>query len=179
MATYVAFLRAVNLGARRKFPRDDLRAVTEAAGFEQVDTYLNTGNVRLSTRMRSLDRVSEKLEAAYAADRGFEVPTIVFGQVELREVSAYAGQLGEQVGPFQRHHVCLLRQELPAPLAAEVSDRSTDQVQVAVQGRAINLMWTHATPGDVDPLGASLSRALGVSTARTSKVLAELVRRWC
>ena len=28
MATYVAFLRAINLGATRKFPKDDIVAAT-------------------------------------------------------------------------------------------------------------------------------------------------------
>ena len=35
MATYVAFLRAINLGAKRKFPKDDIVAATQAAGFEE------------------------------------------------------------------------------------------------------------------------------------------------
>src|SRR4051794_20858140 len=45
MPTYVAFLRAINLGATRKFPKDAIRAATEAAGGSGVETYINTGNV--------------------------------------------------------------------------------------------------------------------------------------
>ena len=47
MATYLAFLRAINLGATRKFPKAAIIAATEAAGFTDVETYINTGNVRL------------------------------------------------------------------------------------------------------------------------------------
>ncbi|WP_052327756.1 DUF1697 domain-containing protein [Serinicoccus marinus] len=72
MATHVAFLRAINLGARRQFPKDDILRVTEEAGFQSVATYINTGNVRLETRRRSRARIEARLEAAYLADRGFE-----------------------------------------------------------------------------------------------------------
>lgn len=78
MATYVAFLRAINLGAKRKFPKDAIVAAVEAAGFTEVETYINTGNVRFDTTMRSRAKIEAALEEAFLADRGFEVPTIVF-----------------------------------------------------------------------------------------------------
>ena len=105
MATYVAFLRAINLGATRKFPKDDIVAATEAAGFEDVATHINTGNVRLSTTMRSRARIEAALEAAYLADRGFEVPTIVYAGSELREVHEHASTV-DHAG---KHYVALLR----------------------------------------------------------------------
>ena len=45
MPTYVAFLRAINLGPNRKFAKADIVAATEAAGGTDVETYINTGNV--------------------------------------------------------------------------------------------------------------------------------------
>ena len=83
MPTYVAFLRAINLGATRKFPKDAIRAATEAAGGSDVETYINTGNVRVTTPLRSRARVEAALERAFAAEAGFEVPTIVFTPKEL------------------------------------------------------------------------------------------------
>ena len=53
-------------------------AATEAAGGRDVETYINTGNVRLSHSARSVGRVAAVLEASYLAEAGFEVPTIVF-----------------------------------------------------------------------------------------------------
>lgn len=178
MPTYVAFLRAINLGARRKFGKDDVRAATQAAGFSDVDTYLNTGNVRVSTRMRSLARIEAALEEAFLANRGFEVPTIVFGLPELAEVSAYAVQLAERTGPLERHYISLLREPLAPAVAAQVEAASGPVCSVVVHGRAVSMMWPHATPGDVDALGPALSRTLGLTTARTSRVLSEIVRRW-
>ncbi|WP_114907240.1 DUF1697 domain-containing protein [Ornithinimicrobium murale] len=178
MPTYVGFLRAVNLGAKRRFPKDDLRAVTEAAGFTDVATYLNTGNVRVTSRMRSTARVEDALETAFTRDRGFEVPTIVLGLAELSEIVSYAEVLAAEHGPLQRHYVSLVREPLPAAAAERVEAASGPKVTVAVRGRSVHQMWEHAVPGDVDPLGAATSRLLGVTTARTAGVLTEVARRW-
>lgn len=178
MPTYVAFLRAINLGARRKFPKDAVRASAESAGFTDVETYLNTGNVRVGTRMQSLSRVETALEDAFEADRGFKVPTIVFGLPELTEVSQAAVRLAERSRPLERHYVSLLRDPLTPAVAAEIEAASGQNCSVVVHGRAVSMMWLHAIPGDVDPLGAGLTRKLGLTTARTSQVLSEVLSRW-
>jgi len=45
MTVYVALLRAVNVGGTGKVPMDDLRALCERIGFEDVRTYIQSGNV--------------------------------------------------------------------------------------------------------------------------------------
>ena len=45
--TWVALLRAVNLGARNKVAMAELRALLESAGYEKVRTHLASGNVLL------------------------------------------------------------------------------------------------------------------------------------
>ena len=112
MATYIAFLRAINLGPTRKFPKDAIKAAVEAAGGDRVETYINTGNVRLDSSMRSRARLEAALEEAFLADRGFEVPTIVFTPAELREIAEDAKRFAD--GHEGRHYVSLLKEEPPA-----------------------------------------------------------------
>ena len=49
MDRYVALLRAINLGATRTVPMARLRELLEADGFDDVATYVQSGNVVLST----------------------------------------------------------------------------------------------------------------------------------
>ena len=76
MPTYIAFLRAINLGATRKFSKAAIVRACEAAGFTDVETYINSGNVRVSTPLRSVAKVEAALEKAFAEEAGFEVPTV-------------------------------------------------------------------------------------------------------
>ncbi|RZA31633.1 MAG: DUF1697 domain-containing protein, partial [Lysobacteraceae bacterium] len=49
MSTYVALLRAVNVGGTGKLPMAELRQLCEASGFAGVRTYIASGNVVLQS----------------------------------------------------------------------------------------------------------------------------------
>lgn len=179
MSTYLAFLRAINLGARRVFPKADLQRVVADAGFDGVATHLNTGNVRLDTRMRSTGRIAERLEAAFAADRGFDVPTIVFSAADFAALAAESAALDAAHPGLARHYVYLLDAPLTASRAREVEETSRAGVgQMMVRGRAVHaLLLPGYQEGVVDPLGAA--RLLGDATNRNANVVHALAQRWC
>jgi uncharacterized protein (DUF1697 family) len=45
LKTFVALLRAVNVGGTGKLPMSELKAMCEAAGFAEVRTFIASGNV--------------------------------------------------------------------------------------------------------------------------------------
>jgi len=49
MTVFIALLRAVNVGGTGKLPMADLRAMAEKLGFEQVATYIQSGNLVFSS----------------------------------------------------------------------------------------------------------------------------------
>lgn len=177
MPTYVALLRAINLGARRQFPKDAVRAAVEAAGGSEVETYLNTGNVRLRTTLRSRAQVEKVLEAGFLADRGFEVPTIVFTPGELLGVARYAASLADTLGPSGRHYVELLRDEPSPEVIAAVEAGSGGGRRAHVDGRAIHFLVDDGYAGAA-LLRKGVDRQLGVTTNRAATVVAELASRW-
>lgn len=177
MPTYVAFLRAINLGPNRKFPKADIVTATEAAGATDVETYINTGNVLLTTRLRSRARVEAALEEAYLAQTGFAVPTIVFTPADLAAVAADAQELTRP--DLERHYLYLLKDE-PDPERVEAllaRDGAADQV--VVRGRAAHILLGEGyQAGSVDPWG--VEKALGVvATNRNLNVVRTLAQKWC
>lgn len=177
MPTYVAFLRAINLGPNRKFPKDDIRRAVEAIGFTDVETHINTGNVRFSTPMRSRAKIEAALETAFAADRGFDVPTIVFTPAELVEIARDAERLSADRPDLERHYVYLLKDELPADTIARIEALTTEAGGMVVRGRAAHaLLGPGYQTGTVDPLGAA--KLLGVATNRNANVVTTLARKW-
>lgn len=178
MPTYLAFLRAINLGAKRVFPKDDIRRVVEAAGFTDVETHINTGNVRFSTPMRSRAKIETALESAFLADRGFEVPTIVFSTAEFAEIAREAERLSAENPGLARHYVYLMKDELPDETAARVRALATVAGEMVVHGRAAHaLLRPGYEAGTVDPLGAA--KLLGVATNRNLNVVRTLAQKWC
>jgi uncharacterized protein (DUF1697 family) len=174
VATYIGFLRAINLGATRKFPKASIVKAVEAAGFTDVATYINTGNVRFDTTLRSRAKIEAALEKAFEAEAGFEVPTIVFTQKELREIAEHAATFGHG----GRHYVSLLKQ---APSAAAVTrleeSSSTDEV-AKVGGRAVHLL-IGADYHEARLTNAAVEKHLGVATNRNLTVIRALAEKWC
>ena len=115
MPTYIAFLRAINIG-KRKFAKDAIVAACEAAGCTDVETYINTGNVRVTTPLRSRAKVESSLEDAFEDAAGFDIPTVVLTPKELRQVAAYAEKVGRRHDGL--HYVSLLKD---TPTAASVT----------------------------------------------------------
>jgi uncharacterized protein (DUF1697 family) len=177
MPSYVAFLRAINLGPNRKFPKDAIKACVEAAGCTGVETHINTGNVLLQTSQRSRARVEAMLEESFAADRGFAVPTIVFTTAELATIAADAEEL-HATRELDRHYLYLLKESPTAEAVATAEGASDDVNQLVVRGRAAHLlMGPGYVNGSVDPF--KVEKLLGVATNRNFNVVTTLARKWC
>ena len=175
----MAFLRAINLGSRRKFDKAAIVAATEGAGCTGVATHINTGNVRLSTRLRSRERVRDVLEAAYLADRGFAVPVAVLTPEELRKAVTDGHELLASMPPGWdgRAYASLLREE-PPPAGVEALEAcSTDDERVLVRGRVAHL--TVRGYGTSRMTNVAVERHVGVATNRALSVLEQMVTKWC
>jgi uncharacterized protein (DUF1697 family) len=73
---WVALLRGVNLGARNKVPMPELRTLLEAAGYENVKTYIASGNVLLDGP-RGAGALSSALEQLIADSFGVTTTAIL------------------------------------------------------------------------------------------------------
>ena len=63
MTTYLVLLRGINVGGKNKVPMAELRAALEGLGFENVSTYIASGNVPLDSRLGAA-KVAAKIEDA-------------------------------------------------------------------------------------------------------------------
>jgi uncharacterized protein (DUF1697 family) len=87
MTSYVALLRAVNVGGTGKLPMTDLRAMCEEAGFGKVQTYIASGNVLFACR-KSETQVKSLLEARLEDYAGKKVDVFVRTAAEMADVLA-------------------------------------------------------------------------------------------
>lgn len=87
MTAYVALLRAVNVGGTGRLPMEELERMCVQAGFEDVRTYIASGNVVFGCK-RSEAAVKARLEAALAAYAGKPVGVLVRTRDEIAAVLA-------------------------------------------------------------------------------------------
>ena len=84
MERYVALLRGINVGGHRKVPMAGLRAVAAELGFEEIETYVASGNLVFGSDAAP-DRLESMLEGAIAKRFGFPVDVIVRSARQWRE----------------------------------------------------------------------------------------------
>lgn len=87
MASFIALLRAINVGGTGKLPMSDLKALCKELGFTEVRTYIASGNVVFASR-KSEAAVKAALEKRLAAYAGKEVGVLVRSAAEMAQVSA-------------------------------------------------------------------------------------------
>jgi uncharacterized protein (DUF1697 family) len=79
-------LRGINVGGKAKLPMADLRRIVEGCGFEDVRTYIQSGNVVFSGSGRSSDAVAKRLQAAIADGSNVKPEVAVRSRAELAKV---------------------------------------------------------------------------------------------
>jgi uncharacterized protein (DUF1697 family) len=83
MTVYLALLRGVNVGGKARLAMSELRALYEAMGFEDVRTFIQSGNVVFSSNSAP---VASELEAAVEKRFKIESPTIVRTAADLDRI---------------------------------------------------------------------------------------------
>jgi len=78
-------LRGINVVRTNRISMIRLRMALEKEGFRDVATYLQRGNVALSSRM-SADRVAERVERMINKEFGLDITVLVRSQAELARV---------------------------------------------------------------------------------------------
>lgn len=71
--TYISMLRGINVSGQKKIRMEVLRSMYQALGFANVRTYVQSGNVLFESSERSLENLTEKIQAQIEQEFGFLV----------------------------------------------------------------------------------------------------------
>src|SRR5690348_15208602 len=123
MAGYVALLRGINVGGKNPVPMAELRACIESAGFTDVATYIQSGNVVFGAPAGgSAAALTGTLEPLLSQRFGFALTVVVRSRAQMRAVVAAAPDgFG---GDLHRCDVIFLKRPLrPAEAARHIRTR--------------------------------------------------------
>ena len=84
---YIAFLRGINISGKNKISMADLKVGFEEAGFSDVSTFLNSGNVVFSAETDAAKPIIEKM----ISDKfGLEISVYVIKKDYLQEILSHS-----------------------------------------------------------------------------------------
>jgi uncharacterized protein (DUF1697 family) len=77
MSTYIALLRGINVSGQKLIKMTDLKELFEAQGFQNVQTYIQSGNVIFSSKEKSSDKIKNIISNSIKQKFGFDVGLLV------------------------------------------------------------------------------------------------------
>jgi len=169
--TWIAFLRAVNLGAHNKVPMAGLRTMVESLGYDNVRTHLQSGNVIFTSGAISASKLEEQLRAQLAAEFNVDSPVLVRTSQQLAGVMKANPFVKKGHDPKQLHVAFLAKKPAAKEVAAVDIEKSLPD-EFAFGDRAIYLRLVNGVQGSRLP---NWDRALAVAaTVRTWKTVTRL-----
>ena len=117
MTRWVALLRGINVGGSNQLAMADLRATMERLGFENVATYIQSGNVIFDAAgtapAADEARTARRIADGIVEQHGLNVPVVVRPADDLRRVATSHPDIESGIDPKLLHVVFL--DEAPSP----------------------------------------------------------------
>src|SRR5437879_5432039 len=139
MPVYVAMLRGINVGGHRRIKMDALRKSFEELGFEQVKTYIQSGNVVFKAGKTSAPALTKKIEERIISDFGFSASAIVRTGDDLGKTVADNPFLKQRGIDLERLHVTFLADVPPASGLKKLAEFTVAPDQSRCVGKEIFL----------------------------------------
>lgn len=171
MNTYILLLRGINVGGNCSLPMKELVAILDALGYENIQTYIQSGNVVLRHKGKLNKKDADAVGKAILKKKGFEPRILLIDKKELLSAiksNPFDTSIGKAL------HFFFLDSEPIKPniKLIESVKAKTENYKLAKQ-----VFYLHAPDGvGKSKLAVTVERALGVPvTARNWNTVAKLV----
>ncbi len=84
MKTHLALLRGINVSGHRMIKMDALKTALQSAGFTNVKTYIQSGNVFVDSEEENTAKIGFMIKQEIQKSFGHDVPVVVIGEEDLK-----------------------------------------------------------------------------------------------
>lgn len=177
MNQFIAFLRAVNVGGRF-VKMEDLRQQLEALGLQDVQTYIQSGNVVFTAEETDPTQLEEVIEKRLAEAFGFQIPAMVRTAAEFLAVANYEPFPASRYGEKSVLYISFLKEEPVPERQGDLLAFANDIDEFQVHDRQVYWLM-HRHQGQSKFTNNKLERALGVAaTRRNSSTVRKIAAKY-
>ncbi|MCL1799500.1 MAG: DUF1697 domain-containing protein [Eggerthellaceae bacterium] len=136
METYIALLRGINVGGNNKISMAELKAAFCEAGFSDVRTYINSGNVVFTSDLDA-SAVQAACEAIIAEEFALSIAVAVLTAGELADALAHAPDWWGSAPDAKHNAIFVIPPATAQDVCAEVGEIKPEYEKCAYHGRLI------------------------------------------
>jgi uncharacterized protein (DUF1697 family) len=166
----VVLLRGINVGGHKRISMADLRELLAARGYEDVQTYLQSGNAVVSSD-RSAAAVEKDISAAIAAELGHEVDVVVRTAEQIATVVA-EDPFADVRDDHRFHQALFLVGKPDAKAIAELESADFAPERLVVQPGVLHAWCPQGVQNS--PLLKALAKVRPSTTARNWRTVEKL-----
>jgi uncharacterized protein (DUF1697 family) len=135
MAQHIVLLRGVNVGSHNRIAMPRLREVLSDAGFGDARTYLQSGNVVLSSSEKA-DEVARRAKRLIKKEFGLDVAVVTRTRAELAKI-VEANPLADVASNPKLHQVSFFTEKPSSEIVRRAEEIATPSERVVAIGREI------------------------------------------
>lgn len=134
----IAILRGINVGGRRKILMADLRSLFEKLGFQEVQTYIQSGNALFHTDSPLTDiELATKIEQAISKQYEFEVPVIVIATDQIGKIAKKNPFLKNKETDITHLHLTFLKEKPSKENQSKTEEYNYEPDQFVIKDQAV------------------------------------------
>ena len=178
MLHYLALLRGINVSGHKMIKMDALKKALEAIGFSNVETYIQSGNVFVSSEEESAAKVGFLIKQEIFKTFGHDVPVIMVSKADLEFVTQQNPfyKVGEETKPL---YICFLSEKPTSSHIQELKDQKFKDDKFEVKENFIFLKYAES-PAKTKLDGKIIEKKLQViSTTRNWNTTNKLLEMFC
>jgi uncharacterized protein (DUF1697 family) len=176
MQTYIALLRGINVGGHHKLPMKALRGLLENLGLQNVQTYIQSGNVVFQSQEADTEELASQISAAIEKHHGFEPRILILTAAEM-ETAVQANPFPEGEAEPKSLHLFFLVAIPDSPDLAALDELKNDNERFELIDR---VFYLHAPDGIgrsklVEKVGKYINVSMTARNWRTVSKIMEMV----
>jgi uncharacterized protein (DUF1697 family) len=168
MKTHLALLRGINVSGTKMIKMDVLKKALESIGFTNVVTYIQSGNVFVSTEEESASKVGFLIKQEIYKTFGHDVPVVVIGKEDLQLCLKRNPFLKEKDVDLKKLYVSFVSKTLTSESIHDLKISNIKPDEVAIDESRIYIKY------DVSPAKTRLDN----NYIEKKLILTSTIRNW-
>ena len=136
MTTYIALLRGINVGGKNIIDMKQLKAAFADAGFTQVRTYINSGNVLFSSELDSM-QLRSLCRELIAESFKLDIAVVLLSADELAEALSHAPDWWGRDADSRHNAMFVIPPATAEDICAEVGEIKPEYEKISHYGNLI------------------------------------------
>ena len=136
MIAHISMLRGINVGGKNRIKMEELRELYETLGFENVQTYVQSGNVIFESTDADITKIANRIEKKIKGVTGLDIPVFIRTRSEFQGLVKNTPFAGKDTTKLHVTFLSEVPQYLPVD---EINAAKARNEEFSISGREIYL----------------------------------------